>query len=162
MSASGASIGFMVDNSRVPRVVSASREIAAGAEELFELIADPSQQPRWDGNDNLAQAPAGQRVRGAGEVFTMKLNNGAIRENHVVDFEEGRRIAWLPAEPGQPPPGHLWRWELEPVDESHTQVTHTYDWSELTDEKRLVRARATTADKLQASLVGLAEVTERS
>jgi uncharacterized protein YndB with AHSA1/START domain len=77
-----------------PRVVSASREIAAGPGRIFELIADPAQQPRWDGNDNLAEAPAGQRVRHAGEVFTMTLtHDGAIRENHVVEFEEGRRIA---------------------------------------------------------------------
>ena len=40
-------------------------------------------------------------------------------------------------------------------------VTHTYDWSRLTDEKRLVRARATTADRLQASLGRLAELAER-
>ncbi|MEP6853332.1 MAG: polyketide cyclase, partial [bacterium] len=46
-----------------PRVVCASREIAASAGRIFELIADPAQQPRWDGNDNLAEAPAGQRVR---------------------------------------------------------------------------------------------------
>ena len=71
------------------RVVSASREIAAGPERIFELIADPSQQPRWDGNDNLACAPAGQRVRRAGEVFTMTLtHDGAIRENHVVEFKK--------------------------------------------------------------------------
>ena len=43
-------------------MVSASREIAAGTERIFELIADPAQQPRWDGNDNLAAAPAGQRI----------------------------------------------------------------------------------------------------
>jgi hypothetical protein len=48
-------------------------------------------------------------------VFTMRLTKGAIRENHVVEFAEGRRIAWRPAEPGQEPPGHLWRWELEPA-----------------------------------------------
>ena len=96
-----------------PRVVSASREIAAGPGRIFELIADPAQQPRWDGNDNLAEAPGGQRVRRAGEVFTMTLtHDGAIRENHVVEFEEGRRIAWRPAESGKRPPGHLWRWEL--------------------------------------------------
>ena len=46
-----------------PRVVSATREIAAGAGPIFELIADPAEQPRWDGNDNLADAAAGQRVR---------------------------------------------------------------------------------------------------
>jgi uncharacterized protein YndB with AHSA1/START domain len=41
-----------------PRVVSATRELAAGAGQIFELIADPAEQPRWDGNDNLASAPA--------------------------------------------------------------------------------------------------------
>src|SRR5688572_5014387 len=81
------------------RVVSASLEIAASAERIFELIADPAQQPLWDGNDNLREAPGGQRVHGVGDVFVMTLTKGALRENHVVEFEEGRRIAWRPAAP---------------------------------------------------------------
>jgi uncharacterized protein YndB with AHSA1/START domain len=143
-------------------VVRASREIAAPADKIFELIADPSQQPRWDGNDNLAEAPAGQRVRTVGDVFTMTLTMGSDRTNHVVEFEEGRLIAWQPSEPGKAPPGHLWRWELEPLDDSRTQVTHTYDWSALTDETRLPRARDTTADKLLASIERLAALAERA
>ena len=142
------------------RVVSASREIAAGPGRIFELIADPAQQPRWDGNDNLAGAPDGQRVRRAGDLFTMTLTHGGVRENHVVEFDEGRLIAWRPAEVGREPPGHLWRWELEPVTASRTRVTHTYDWTRLSDEKRLPRARATTAGKLQASLERLAALAE--
>jgi uncharacterized protein YndB with AHSA1/START domain len=144
-----------------PKVVSASREIAAPADKIFELIADPAQQPRWDGNDNLAEAPTGQRVRAVGDVFTITLTMGSVRENHVVEFEEGRLIAWRPSEPGKEPPGHLWRWQLEPVGDSRTRVTHTYDWSQLTDEMRLPRARATTEDKLQASMARLAELAER-
>ena len=143
-----------------PRVVTASRVVAAGADRVFELIADPSQQPRWDGNDNLSEAAPGQRVRAVGEVFTMTTTKGNVRENHVIEFGEGRRIAWRPAEPGQEPPGHVWRWELDPIDASHTRVTHTYDWTELTDEKRLNRARATTAEKLDASLKRLAALAE--
>jgi uncharacterized protein YndB with AHSA1/START domain len=141
-------------------VVSARRDIAAPAEEIFELIADPSQQPRWDGNDNLAEAPAGQRVRAVGDMFVMTVTRGRVRENHVVEFVEGRRIAWRPSEPGQAPPGHLWRWELTPIDPSHTQVTHTYDWTQLTDPDRLPRARATTAEKLRASIDRLAALAE--
>jgi len=152
----------MTNHEEVPRVVSASREIAAGPGQIFELIADPAQQPRWDGNDNLAEAPAGQRVHHPGQVFTMTLTGGRVRENHVVEFDEGHRIAWKPAEPGQEPPGHLWRWVLEPIDPSRTRVTHTYDWTELTDAKRLPRARATTAAKLQASLGRLAALAEGS
>lgn len=152
----------MTSQDEVPRVVSASREIAARREKIFELIADPSQQPRWDGNDNLAEAVPGQRVRTVGEVFVMTTTKGNVRENHVVEFDEGRRIAWKPAEPGGEPPGHLWRWELEPLGESRTRVTHTYDWTTLTDENRLPRARATTADRLQASLDRLAALAEPS
>jgi len=141
--------------------VSASREIAVGADRIFELIADPAQQPCWDGNDNLAEAPSGQRVRAVGEVFTMRNTKGSVRENQVVEFDEGRRLAWRPAEPGQEPPGHLWRWELEPIDAGHTRVTHTYDWTRLGDERRLPRARATSAERLQASLERLAALAEQ-
>jgi uncharacterized protein YndB with AHSA1/START domain len=149
-------------NGDPPKVVTASREIAAPAGKIFELIADPSLQPRWDGNDNLAEAQGGQRVRAVGDVFTMTITMGSDRDNHVVEFEEGRLIAWRPSEPGQEPPGHLWRWELESLDESRTLVTHTYDWSRLTDETRLPIARATTADKLRASIERLAELAERA
>jgi len=150
------------DDTDVPPIVSASREIGARPDKIFELIADPAQQPRWDGNDNLAEAPAGQRVRAVGDVFTMTITKGTVRHNRVVEFDEGRRIAWLPSEPDQDPPGHLWRWELDPVDAAHTLVTHTYDWSRLTDEKRLPRARATTPDKLRASLTRLAALAEQT
>lgn len=150
----------VVGQGEVPRIASASREIGASVERIFELIADPSQQPRWDGNDNLVEAAHGQRVRGVGDVFSMTTTRGNVRENHVVEFEEGRRIAWKPAEPGQEPPGHLWRWEFERIGPSRTLVTHTYDWTRLTDEKRIPRARATKADKLQASLDRLATLVE--
>ena len=150
----------MTSQDDAPRVVSASRQIAAAAADIFELIADPAQQPRWDGNDNLAEAAPGQRVRATGDVFTMTTTRGAVRENHIVEFTEGRRVAWRPAEPGGTPPGHLWRWELDPVEASRTLVTHTYDWSELTDENRIPRALDTTPDRLRASLDRLAALAE--
>ena len=150
----------MTSDGEGAQIVSASREIAAEPAEIFELIADPVQQPQWDGNDNLAEAADGQRIRRTGDVFVMTTTSGSVRENHVVEFEEGRRIAWRPSEPGGEPPGHLWRWELEPIDSSRTRVTHTYDWTELTDEGRFARARATTSDRLQASLDRLAATVE--
>src|SRR6201991_3325824 len=153
-------VKMMLNRSVTSMVVSASCEIAAPADKIFELIADPSLQPRWDGNDNLAEARTGQRVRTVGDVFTMTITMGSDRDNHVVEFEEGRVIAWRPSEPGKKPPGHLWRWELEPLDAGRTLVTHTYDWTQLTDKNRLPRAQATTEDKLQASIQKLAELVE--
>jgi len=138
------------------QIASSTLEIAAPAATIFELIADPSHQPAWDGNANLGEAPEGQRVHAVGDVFSMALTTGAIRENRVVEFNEGRLIAWLPAPVGEPAPGHLWRWELEPIDEQTTRVTHTYDWTKLTDETRLARARATGPDQLMASMTRLA------
>ncbi|MGD0704952.1 MAG: SRPBCC family protein [Trebonia sp.] len=147
------------------RVLSASREINADAGTIFELIADPAVQPSWDGNDNLGEAAPGQRVHGVGEVFVMTLGSGSVRDNRVVEFTEGRLIAWMPGDVGQRPAGHLWRWQLEPAGESATLVTHTYDWTGLPDdapEPRLGRARSTTADMLRASLDRLAALAEGS
>jgi hypothetical protein len=62
---------------------------------------------------------------------------------------------------GERPPGHLWRWELEPLGDTRTRVTHTYDWSRLTDPYRLARARRTTTANLRASLDRLADLAER-
>ena len=150
-------------NPDVSRVVCASRDIAATPDRVFELIADPSQQPRWDGNDNLSEAADGQRVRAVGDVFTMTTTKGNVRENHVVEFVEGRRIAWMPAEPAQEPPGHLWRWELAPIGSTQTRVTHTYDWTRLADDdRRVARAKATTSERLRASVDRLAALVEGS
>ena len=142
------------------KIVSASRVVAAPAADIFELIADPAEQPRWDGNDNLAEAAAGQRVRAVGDVFETMLTLGSIRQNHVVEFEEGRLIAWKPSPVGERQPGHLWRWELEDLGDEGTRVTHTYDWTNLDDETRVERAKATTSEKLMASVDRLAALAE--
>lgn len=150
-------------NGDAPRVVRASREVAAAPERIFELIADPANHARWDGNDNVAAAADGQRVRAVGDIFETTITNGAVRQNHVVEFVEGRRLAWRPAEPGQAPAGHLWAWDLQPLDGGRTRVTHTYDWTQLRDDpRRLNRARSTTADKLQLSVDRLAALAESS
>ena len=78
----------------------------------------------------------------------------------MVEFKRSSPHRLVARRTGWGTPGHRWRWELEPVDDAHTRVTHTYDWSELTDDKRLVRARATATDMLQASLTRLAELAE--
>lgn len=93
-------------------------------------------------------------------MFKTTLTIGAVRENHVTEFVEGSKIAWRPAEPGKQPPGHLWRWELSPVNAELTTVTHTYDWTALTDTTRLERARSTTADMLRESMDRLATLAQ--
>lgn len=96
---SGASVGTNSDETGAIRLVSAERVIDAAPEIIFEFIADPAQQPRWDGNDNLADSAPGQRVTAVGQIFRTRLTADLMRDNHVVQFEEDRRIAWKPAAP---------------------------------------------------------------
>ena len=147
-------------NQDQPRFVTASLDIAAEPAAIFELIAEPSEQPRWDGNGNLQEAADGQRVHAVGDVFAMLNTSGKVRENHVVAFDEGREIAWKPASEGEQPAGHRWGWRLTPQGENSTLVEHSYDWTELTDERRFERARSTTAENLLASIDRLAELAE--
>lgn len=149
-----------LDRMTTSRVVTAREIIQAPPGVIFELIADPAQQPAWDGNDNLGRAEPGQRITGLGQVFTMTLASGSIRENHVVEFVEDELIAWKPSEVGKPCPGHVWRWELRAVGESHTEVTHSYDWTDLTDQQRMARARGTTAGMLRHSVDRLKRLAE--
>lgn len=145
----------------VHKVVSAEIEIAAPAAEIFELIADPARQPEWDGNDNLGAAAQGQRPTSAGGSFITTLTKGVERENHVLDFEEGRLISWKPSEVGGEPFGQKWTWEIEATGDHSCLVRQTYDWTELRDAQRLPRAQSTTPEKLLASLAGLKALAER-
>jgi hypothetical protein len=51
----------------------------------------------------------------------MRIKLAYRTDNTVVEFEEGRRIAWCHVN------RHRWRYELEPVDEGTTLVTETFD-----------------------------------
>ncbi|AZU01995.1 MAG: SRPBCC family protein [Brevibacterium aurantiacum] len=143
------------------KVVTAEIEISAPAEAVFDLIADPQRQPEWDGNDNLGTAVEGQRVRGTGGSFITTLTKGVDRENHIVDFEEGRLIAWQPSEVGGEPFGQKWVWQIEPIGGDSVLVRHIYDWTKLRDPQRLSRAQSTTVANLLASLKRLKQLAER-
>lgn len=142
------------------KVVSAEATIHAPAPDIFEHIANPLKQIAWDGNDNLVSADGQERVTTLGDVFAMKIHNGTERDNHVTEFDEGRLIAWKPATQGEPPAGHIWRWELEATGDGETLVRHTYDWSELTDEARMQRAKSTTGEDLLRSIMRLKAIVE--
>jgi hypothetical protein len=115
---------------------------------------------RWDGNDNLAQVVAAQRVRPRGEVFVVRTTKGNVRENHVVEFAEGALIALDPGRAGTGSAGAPVALGLEPPAATRTRVRHTYDWTRSVDAARLPRARATTPDRLQASLDRLAAIAQ--
>jgi uncharacterized protein YndB with AHSA1/START domain len=104
--------------------VSASRVVPASPQEIFDLLADPRQHHVIDGSGMVQGAVSGPDRLSLGARFGMSMRMGIPYRitNTVVEFEEGRRIAWRHF--GQ----HRWRYELEPVD-GGTKVTETFDLS---------------------------------
>lgn len=106
------------------RSVSASRVIAAPPEKIFDVLADPARHCDFDGSDSVLGAKGNppRLTLGARFGMRMKIHLPYSIKNTVVEFEEGRRIAWRHF--GR----HIWRYTLEPVP-GGTEVTETFDWA---------------------------------
>ncbi len=147
-------------------VATVERVIAARADKIFDLLADPARHAEIDGSGTV-RAPsegAGHRLA-LGEVFGMSMHAGIgyTMANEVVEFEENRLIAW------QPRPtasimrpfvgGRIWRYELAPKD-GGTLVRESWDirHEKLTFLVRPLRSR--TVDAMTKTLERLAAVVE--
>ncbi len=109
----------------IPRVISESIDIVAPPEVVFAILADPRQQSRIDGSGSVRGLLKGPERLSKGATFgvDMKLFGLPYKiRNTVVEFEEGRRVAWRHFG------GHRWRYVLEPID-SGTRVTESFDYS---------------------------------
>ena len=107
------------------KVVSRTREITAPAQAIFDLLADPRRHHEIDGSGSVqaAQMNAPERLAlGAKFGMNMKIGLPYRITNIVVEFEEGRQIAWRHFG------GHVWRYILEPT-ENGTLVTEQFDWT---------------------------------
>jgi uncharacterized protein YndB with AHSA1/START domain len=119
--------------------MTASITIAAPAETVFDVVADPSTHEAIDGTGWVRQPLDGKHLTETGQIFRMAM----YHENHpdkdyemankVVAFDPPQAIAW---EPGQGADdaalefgGWIWRYDLSPVTPSQTEVTLNYDWS---------------------------------
>jgi uncharacterized protein YndB with AHSA1/START domain len=107
------------------RIVSATTTVAAPPEVVFAILADPRQHPRIDGSGTLQGTVSGPERLTKGAEFGMDMKMYGLPykiRNRVVEFEEGRRIAWRHFG------GHRWRYELSPAD-GGTRVTESFDYS---------------------------------
>jgi hypothetical protein len=104
--------------------VSVSRIIVAEPEAIFNVLADPSKHSVIDGSGSVKQVKGNPGRLTLGSKFSMGMKivfNYSIK-NTVVEFEEGRLIAWRHF--GR----HIWRYTLTPV-AGGTEVTETFDWA---------------------------------
>jgi len=137
------------------RRISVSRTIAAPAERIFDVLADPAMHARIDGSDTVLDSTEGQPRLRLGARFGMKMRIAVPYNisNEVVEFEEGRRLAWRHF--GH----HIWRYELEPV-EGGTKVTESFDMTTAKSPLmlRLLRAPQRNRESIRATLERLAAV----
>ena len=108
----------------MPRTVSRTVVVPAPPEAVFDLLADPARHADVDGSGAVKGRLRGPSRLSLGARFGMRMRLVVpyVMTNKVVEFEEGRRIAWRHV--GR----HVWRWELQPVPEG-TLVTETFDWA---------------------------------
>jgi uncharacterized protein YndB with AHSA1/START domain len=115
-------------------VVTVERVIPAPSEKIFELLADPRRHRMIDGSDSVRDPKKAPPRLSLGAKFNMAMKVGFpyTMTNEVIEFEEGRRIAWQPrpaARLARSFGGRIWRYELDPV-EGGTRVRETWDISQ--------------------------------
>lgn len=106
-----------------PYLVSESRTVATDPQQLFDIVANPAMHPVIDGSGTVQELRAGAPTRlSLGATFGVDMKMGAKYKikNKVVEFEEGRLIAWRHFN------GHIWRYLFEPSGQ-YTTVTEQWD-----------------------------------
>ena len=118
------------------------RAIAASPTEIFDLVRDPMGHVAIDASGML-MAATGRPAEAVGDRFVIHMDREALNdfplglydvEIEIVEFVRDRRIAWTIHGQIQPPIGHVYGYDLEPVahDEGPaTMVTSFYDWSRI-------------------------------
>lgn len=116
------------------RVISRSIVVAASPQQVFDLLADPGRHSELDGSGSVRGSISGPARLSQGARFGMRMRLGVpyVIRNQVVEFEEGRRIAWRHFH------RHVWRYELEPAG-SGTRVTESFDYRDSRSPQALER-----------------------
>jgi uncharacterized protein YndB with AHSA1/START domain len=138
-----------------PQIKSARITIDAPAAKIFELLVDPRRHKDFDGTKTIQSNISGPSRLALGSKFGMHMKLGVHYRilNTVVEFEEGKHIAWR----------HIgrWRWkyDLRSISPTQTEVTETFDgttsisqawlkmrkaypWTQIAVAKTLVRLKS--------------------
>jgi hypothetical protein len=130
--------------------INESRDIDASAARIFSILSNPAMHPEVDGTGMLRSAVDDTPVSRVGDVFYINMEHWDrgkyVIANHVVEFEQDRRIVWEPVTYSQEnsehgsladqPALHQWGWELEPLGDERTRVTGIFEGSRLPEGLR--------------------------
>jgi uncharacterized protein YndB with AHSA1/START domain len=153
----------MSDVAANPDVETVERVIPAPPEKIFDLLADPRRHHEIDGSGSVRDAKNCPDRLSLGATFgmSMKLGIPYSTVNEVVEFEEGRRIAWQPRGDGallsKMGGGRIWRYELEPV-EGGTRVRESWDISHEKVKAFVRPARKRTIKAMEETLARIEQL----
>ncbi|MFF3544202.1 SRPBCC family protein [Streptomyces platensis] len=149
--------------------VNAGRTVAAPAERVFAVLADPTAHSAIDGTGWVQEAADRAPLTEVGQIFRMGMYHANHPDgdyqvaNQVLVLDPPRAIGWRTGT--EKDDGHLefggwiWRYDLAPLGPSETLVTLTYDWSAVPQSLREhIRFPPFGPDHLSDSLHHLAEL----
>ena len=126
-------------------LISAARIIInKPSSELFNFIANPKNHPKIDGSKMVRGKAYGPKRLSMNSWFVMRQLRTIpyFMPNKVVEFEEGKLIAWRNVLPSR------WRYEFVTQSDGTTQVTQYLDCSHT--PSKLVKSELSWAPKAMA------------
>ncbi|MFE5502823.1 SRPBCC family protein [Amycolatopsis japonica] len=151
-------------------VQSVERRIAAPADRIYALIADPARHKDFDGSGTVVTAvdvSSSTRPLDIGDWFSMNMDfhGKYTMTNTVVEAVPGERFAWQ----GKPHKhstrwrflfgGRIWRYEFEP-DGDTTLVRESWDLREERLRLLVVLGRRQVREDMRRTLDRIAELLE--
>lgn len=153
--------------------VSVTRTVAAPAERVFAVLADPTTHAAIDGTGWVRDAIDPAPLSSVGQVFRMDMYHpnhpdGEYRmANQVQVLDPPKAISWRPGQEQEDGRlefgGWFWRYDLAPADGSGTEVTLTFDWSAVPPQIReYIQFPPFDPEHLTNSLDHLAELADQT
>jgi uncharacterized protein YndB with AHSA1/START domain len=152
--------------------LSASTTIKAPAQTIFAVLTNPAKHAAIDGTGWVREPVDTDPLTAPGQIFRMAMyhanhpNGNYEMANQVQVFDPPHAISWKPGwdagDGNLRYAGHIWRYDLTPVGPSETEVTLSYDWSEVPDSPDSLRQKLQfppfSPDHLDNSLAHLTEL----
>ena len=143
--------------------ITVQRTIDAPTQAVFDVLSNPERHPELDGSGFVVSDEKTDRITATGQVFRMNMSGPHMggdyqTDNTVTGYDPNHLLAWQTAPADTPPPGWEWVWELVAQGSESTEVTLTYDWSNVSDPDVLKKVRfpLVSESELEESLGRLA------
>ena len=144
--------------------ITVTRTIDASTSEVWDVLSNPQRHAELDGSGFVISDDRSDRITENGQTFRMNMTGDHMggdyqTDNHVTGYDEHKLLAWNTAPADTTPPGWEWMWELKAENADRTEVTLSYDWSNVTDPDLLSKISFPLVPEsaLEDSLGNLAE-----